>query len=167
MLLITGLDKIEGFRFTNDLNIITDYMYSQSGSFDDSNLEVYKEKARGNLRRSKLFKEGILISETIEDNPNYLSDERINELIDEGEFISEEFERTMKFPNGYVAKIEYLNSKEHSNSNLGSYRSKYMRMMLFDENNQIIVDVIQDNPHFGETPYTREDEKWHKDSCIV
>ena len=165
MLLIPGLERVECFPFPNNWKIIADYIFSESGVID-SNCNL-GNRSSGNLRRSKLFHDGILISESIEDNPHYLSNEEIAKLIDEGEFIGKEFERTMNFPNGYVAKIEYCNSKDKHDDNLGIYRSKYMRMVLLDENNQVVVDVIQKNPHFGETPYTREDENWYKNSAIV
>ena len=166
MILISGLETIEGFSFSDKLEIITDYIFSESGLVD-SKCQGNVGRSLGNIRRSQLFKEGNLISEAIEDNPNHLSYEEIDKLIDNGEFIGEEFERTMNFPNGYTAKIEYWNSKNKQDPNLGIYRSKYRRMILLDEKDQVIVDVIQENPQFGKTPYTREKERWYRSMGII
>ena len=167
MLLITGLERSEIFPFSNNWIIETFYSFSETESMEDPNRKRYVARAEGNLRRSCLYKDNILISEAIENNPHYLSSNEIDKLIDEGEFIGDEFERTMNFPNGYVAKIEYWNSKNKQDPNLGIYRSKYMRMILLNETNHVIVDVLQENPHFGETPYTREEEEWYNHSPIL
>ena len=167
MLLIPGLERSEIFPFSNNWIIETFYTFSESKSMDNPDCRNYVGRANGNIRRSYLYKDNILVSESIEDNPHYLPLDEINKLIDNGKFIGEEFERIMNFSNGYVAKIEYANSKNKQDSNLGIYRSKYMRLKLFNENNQIIADVLQENPHFGETPYTREEEEWYNHSAIL
>lgn len=161
----TGLEKIEGFSFPNQWKIITDYIYSESKSLDDYNYDVNKGRAEGNFRRSKLYNEHMLISETIEDNPHYLPDSEIRRLMDEEKLFGEEFERTMKFPNGYVAKIEYWNSIDKQEPNKGIYHSKYRRLVLINNKNQVISDVIQDNPNFGKTPFDKEAFERSKRSC--
>ena len=164
MIFIPGLETIEGFPL-DEWEIITDYFFSESGVID-----LYCEggnRAVGNIRRSQLFKDGNLISEAIENNPHYISREEVVKLIDEGKFIGEEFDRTMNFSNGYTAKIEYLNSKNKQGSKGSIYSSKYRRLVLLDDKNQVLVDVIQDNPQFGKTPYTREKEKWYRSMGIV
>ena len=164
LILIPGLETIEGFPFSDNWEIITDYIFSETG-FIDYSCEM-GNRAVGNLRRSRLFKDGNLISEAIE-TKSHISREEVVKLIDEGKVIGEEFERTMNFPNGYVAKIEYWNSKNKQDPNLGIYRSKYRRMILLDEKNQVIADVIQENPQFGKTPYTREKERWYRSMGII
>lgn len=155
MLLIPGLERVEWFTFPDNWKIITEYIFSESGSIDSScNLG---NRASGNLRRSKLFKDDFLINESIENNPNYLLSSEIKRLNDEGKFIGEESERCINFPNGYAAKVEYWNSKEEQEPNLGIYRSKYRRLILLNENSQVISEVIQKNPNFGKVPYNKEE----------
>ncbi len=62
MLLIPGLERVEGFSFPNNWKIISDYIFSESGVIDSSC--SLGNRASGNLRRSKLFKDNILISES-------------------------------------------------------------------------------------------------------
>ena len=62
MLLIPGLERVEWFKFPNNWKIITDYIFSESGIID-SRCSI-GNRASGNLRRSKLFKDNILISES-------------------------------------------------------------------------------------------------------
>ena len=157
MLLIPGLEMIEGFLFPNNWMIISDYIYSEHEPIIDSDGQLGCGRARGNFRRSKLFNDNILVSEVIEDNPHYLPSEEINRRNDEGKFLGEEFERTINFPNGYVAKIEYWNSKDNQEPNRGIYHSKFRKLILFNENNQVISEVIQKNPNFGKTPYNKEE----------
>ena len=166
MILIPGLERIEGFIFSDNWKIITDYIFSESGLID-SKCQGNMGRSAGNIRRSQLFKDGTLISEAFENNPHYISHEEIVNLINEGKFIGEEFDRNMNFPNGYVAKIEYLNSKNKQDTPGSIYSSKYRRLVLLDDKNQVLVDVIQDNPQFGKTPYTREKEKWYRSMGIV
>ena len=158
-LLFTGLERIEGFQFPDNWEIITHYFYCKNFYLKNDLVEflcdVHKSRAEGNVRRSKLLKDKKIVSIAIEENPHYLSPDELKRLWDEEKYIGEEFERTMKFPNGYVAKIEYWNSILEQEPNLGIYRSKYRRMILFDENNEIIVDTIQKNPDFGKTPYNK------------
>ena len=148
---------IDGFLLPNNWEVISDYIYSKNESIIDSEHQLGRGRARGNYRRSKLFKDNILVSETIEINPDYLPPDEIKRLTEKGEFIGEEFERTINFPNGYVAKIEYWNSKDEQKPNLGIYRSEYRKLILLNEKNQVISEVIQKNPNFGKTPYNKEE----------
>lgn len=106
------------------------------------------EKGRSEHMRSKLYKQGILVDESIEDNPNFVTYEDARKIKDQGKFVGEEFERVIHFTNGYFAKIEYWFSKEKQDPNLGNYDSKYRRVVLFNEFQQIISEIIDKNPRY-------------------
>lgn len=165
MLLIPGLERVEWFPFPNNWKIITDYIFSESGIID-SNCTL-GNKASGNLRRSKLFHDGILISESIENNPNYLPLSEIKRLNEEGKFIGKEFERTINFTNGYVAKIKYSNSENKQEPNQGIYFSKYRLMALLNEEDQIVSEIIEENPNFGKKPYDKESADYFRSKGVL
>ena len=160
MLLIPGLERSEWFKFPDNWKIITDYIFSESGVID-SNCSL-GNRAVGNLRRSKLFKDNILISESIENNPNHLPSSEIKRLNDKGEFIGEEFERTINFANGYVAKIEYSHSENKQQINQGIYFSKYRHMILLNEKNHVVSEIFEENPNFGKKPYNKESANYFR-----
>lgn len=166
--IFTGLERIEGFALPDGWEIITEYFYCKNFQLKNDLLEFncdgYIGRAQGNVRRSRLFKDKQLVCIAIEENPHYLPPEEIKRLNDEEEYIGIEFERTMKFPNGYVSKIEYWNSILEQEPNKGIYHSKYRRISLFDENNEVIIDIIQDNPNFGKKPYDNEKMERYKNN---
>lgn len=63
MLLISGFERSELFPFSNDWIIESFYSFSESKSLDDPNCERYVGRAKGNIRKSYLYKNNILISE--------------------------------------------------------------------------------------------------------
>ncbi len=143
---LKGYERHEKFMLPGEWEILIDY--GGDARFPREKIIWGYEKGISTHMRSKLFKQDIFITEAIEKNPNYVTYEEYTKIRDQGKFIGEEFERIIHFPNGYVAKIEYWFSKEKQDPNLGNYGSKYRRLILFNEFNQIISQIIEGNPSF-------------------
>lgn len=141
---LKGYEHHEEFMLPGDWVILIDYGMEVS----PAEVSWGYEKGRSAYMRSKLYKQGILVDESIEDNPNFVTYEDARKIKNQGKFVGEEFERVIHFPNGYVAKIEYWFSKEKQNPNLGNYDSKYRRLILFNEFNKVISEIIEENPRY-------------------
>ena len=101
-----------------------------------------------------------IITECIEDNPDYISEEE--ELIFQEQKIikGDEFEKVVNFPDGKVAKIEYWITPEKRDVNFGRYAAGYRRSVLFDESGKIISEIMESNPNYRVTA-----NKIVEDSC--
>ena len=141
-----GGEKVEGFYFHNNWKVQVDYgmnmteiPFSDYNEIDESSLPskdvLYCRGGRSSdyFRILKLFKDGKLISEVIEKNPNY---------------VPTDVERVFNFPNGYSAKIEYWISPTERDYKHGFYTAKYRKLILSDDKDNIISDIFEDNPNY-------------------
>ena len=112
-----------------------------------NNTEFMEVKSRSTapLRRCRLYKNNILIDEIIEDNPCYIEPYSNNLCRPFWHMLGEEFERIIKFSNGLIFKIEYWDSKKKQEPNRGIYHSKYRKLILFNEQNEIFSVIMEDN----------------------
>lgn len=141
-----GEAEVENYFLPNNMSIEIDYGIIY---WEDNKYHPFYTRYTGSCRRSKILdNENNIISEVIEKNPDELLPEREREIIDAGLYIGDEFERLINFPNGYSFKIEYWKSINERDKNFGMYDSKYRKIILFDENNKIISEMMERNPHF-------------------
>ena len=110
-------------------------------------------RSSDHFRVLKLFKDGTLVSESIEKNPSYIPEDTQLRMLEDHVIIGEDYEQVFNFPNGYSAKIEYWISPTERDSEHGFYTAKYRRMILSDENDNIISDIFEDNPNY--TPFDK------------
>lgn len=140
----------EDFINLPKFKIHIDYGEMDDGSFSGKKQYLrLSERYTGEYRRSQLLDyHGNFISECIEKNPDFECDTTDNYFIAAELKIGNEFERLINFDNGYVAKIEYWQSINNHDSKFGIYDAKYRKTTLFDNGNNIISEVMEDNPHF-------------------
>lgn len=156
-----GGEIAEGFYFPNNWEIHVDYGMNfkimplfDYDAIDESPLpsedDLFHREGRSSdhFRILKLFKDGKLISESIEKNPSYIPRDTQMKMLENHVIIGEDFERVFDFPNGYSAKIEYWISPTERDPKHGFYTAKYRRMILSDENDNVISDIFEDNPYY-------------------
>ena len=142
--IIPGDDMVETFGFPNGMQIKVDYGIIWEGKY-----EPYFERYSGSLRRSQVLDSNkSIITEIIEKNPDELPSGVEFEMLKEGKLPGDEFERIINFPNGYTAKIEYWVTPEKHDENYGRYNAEYQKRILLDENNNIISEIMDYNPHY-------------------
>lgn len=156
-----GGEIAEGFYFPNNWSVHVDYGMNMEimplfnyDAIDDSSLPtedmLFHRMGRSSdhFRILKLFKDGKLISESIEKNPSYIPEDTQLKMLEDHVIIGEDVERVFNFPNGYSAKIEYWISPTEQDSNHGFYTAKYRKLILSDDNDNIISDIFEDNPNY-------------------
>ena len=156
-----GGEIAEGFYFHNNWSVHLDYGMNMEimplfdyDKIDDSPLPtedmIFHRMGRSSdhFRMLKLFKGDNLVSEVIEKNPSYIPEDTQLRMLENHVIIGEDYERIFNFPNGYSAKIEYWISPTERDSKHGFYTAKYRRMILSDENDEIISDIFEDNPYY-------------------
>ncbi|MEE0720811.1 hypothetical protein [Methanobrevibacter smithii] len=156
-----GGEKVEGFYFHNNWKVQVDYgmnmteiPFSDYNEIDESSLPskdvLYCRggKSSDYFRILKLFKDGKLISEIIEKNPNYVPRDTQLKMLEDHVIIGEDVERVFNFPNGYSAKIEYWISPTERDYKHGFYTAKYRKLILSDDKDNIISDIFEDNPNY-------------------
>lgn len=136
----------EIFELPNNWDIEINYGFIFHPRIPD-NTDFINAKSRSTapLRKCRLYKQDILIDEITEDNPLYIEPYSNNLCCPSWHRIGEEFERIIKFSNGFVFKIEYWYSKKKQEPNRGIYYSNYRKLILFNEKNQIISEVMEKN----------------------
>lgn len=141
-----GNADVEKFFLPNGMYLQIDYGIIY---WEDNKYHPFYTRYSGSCRRSRLLtNQDNIITEVIEKNPDMLSYERQCEIIEEGLYIGDEFERVINFPNGFSVKIEYWKSINGRDENFGMYDSKYRKTILFDENDNVLSEIMEDNPHF-------------------
>lgn len=136
----------EQFNFSNGIYLIMDYCIKDD-KFKDPLIPGFA-RWDATLRRSILYDNNKIMSEVIEDNPDYISPEEELKLNEMGIIKGDEFEKVVNFPDGKVAKIEYWITPEKRDENFGRYAANYRRSVLFDENGEIISEIMEHNPNF-------------------
>ena len=100
-------------------------------------------------RRSQILdSDKNILSEIIENNPDKISEEEEKELHENHLRIGDELEKVVSFPNGNVAKIEYWLTPKYKGENSRRLNANYMRSVLFDENGEIISEIMERNPYY-------------------
>lgn len=141
----------ELLELPNNFYIKIDYGVMDDGSWSGKKqyLEYFAQRLSGLYRRSRLFNEhDELITEVIEKNPDYLSEEEERKLKQKGLTRGNETGKLIKFDNGMVAKVEYWDTPEKQAKGLARYSAYYRRIILFDKNNEIISEIMERNPHY-------------------
>ena len=140
-------DKLtEDFVISEELHIHVDYGVISS---DDGKYYPAFQRYSGSMRRSQLLdNNGNIISEIIEKNPDELSYEKKRNILSKGLKPGDEFERIIRFVNGFTAKIEYWVTSTKRDKNFGRYDAEYQKTILLDENNNIISENMVYNPYF-------------------
>lgn len=146
MLIALGNFREENFYLPNGMSIVIDYGVMDY-DFKDPFISGF-ERFAGSCRRSKLFDGEKLITEVIEENPDYISSEKEAFLAENHILKGDEFEKVINFPEGKVAKIEYWVTPEKRDENFGMYSANYRRLVLFDEYGEIISEVMERNPNY-------------------
>ena len=145
MIFYKGSYIYETFEFPEGLCIKMDY-----GVIDPDFVEPYLdgfERFVGSYRRSRLFDGDKLITEVIEDNPDLLTDEEEERLKEKNIEHGDVFDRIINFDDGKVAKIEYWATPQYRDKNYRMYNADYRKLILLDENNEIISEVMEENPN--------------------
>lgn len=106
----------------------------------------------GQQRRSTIYDgENNIVTQAIQDNPDKIPDEELLHIHEDGLLVGDEYERVVNFDNGWVAKVEYWMTLDARDENFGRYAAKFRRIVLFDENQEIISEVFEKNPHYRKT----------------
>ena len=64
-------------------------------------------------------------------------------------FVGDHTEEIINFPNGMCAKIDFGNVKRGDFGGLNSCNmNDYRRVRLYDKDNNLISETIEENPHF-------------------
>ena len=142
--IIPGDARIEKFDFPNRMLVRIDY-----GIIWEGNYEPFFERYSGSLRRSQVLdSKGNIVTEVIEENPDETECGTELKMLKAGQLPGDEFERIIHFPNGYTTKIEYWMTPTKRDKNFGRYAAKYQRRVLLDENDNIISEIMDFNPHY-------------------
>ncbi len=143
--------RYELLKLPNHFCIKIDYGVMDDGSWSGKKqyLEYFAQRLSGSYRRSRLFNEyDELITEVIEKNPDYLSEEEEKKLEQKGLTRGDETGKLIKFDNGMVAKVEYWDTPEKQAKGPARSSAYYRRIILFDENNEIISEIMEENPYY-------------------
>ncbi len=156
--------KKEFFGLPNGMKINMDYGYIFNEEDDMPNGYMPSfNRCSAQYRRSQLIDSNDkLISEVIENNPDKISSQQEDRLIQEHLLRGDEFEKVVNFPDGKVAKIEYWITPEKRDENFGRYAAGYRRSVLFDESGEIISQIMERNPSYR--PITNKIDKDSYDS---
>ena len=146
MLSAPGNYRDEKFNLPKGIVIQIDYGVMDY-SFKDPYISGF-ERFVGSFRRSRLFFNDKLITETIENNPDYVSLEDENKLFQNGLRRGDVFDRIINFADGKVVKIEYWITPEKRDKHFGMYDANYQKIILFDESGKIISELIERNPNY-------------------
>lgn len=140
-----GNDREEEFYLPNGHYIKIDY-----GAIDFKGKYIPLTKRFNAIyRRSILYDDNLkIISQVIENNPDYIDDNVWLKGPENGLLFGNELEKIIHFDDGKIAKVEYWITPEKREENFGRYETKFRRVVLFDEEGDIISEVIEDNPNY-------------------
>lgn len=149
---IIGDMRTEKFELPNKYVILIEYgMVDLDGSIrgvKNKFLQIFTRYS-GNDRRTILYDDDRnIISESIESNPDFVKDDEWVSIPEQGLLFGDEFEKVIHFQNGMVAKIEYWKTPENRDEHFGRYAAKFRRTVLFDENGEIISEIMERNPNY-------------------
>lgn len=136
----------EIFIFPNDITIKIDFGVLDY-DFEDPYISGF-ERFIGSSRRSQLYIGQQLITEIIEDNPDYLTDEAEKQLIENHVRLGEEFEKIINFPDGKTFKVEYWETSHSKGDNLSIYTANFRKSFLYDKDGTLISELIESNHHY-------------------
>ena len=115
---------------------------------DTGEYECMFSRYMGTYRRSQLkTNSDEIITEVVEKNPDYAEYENQENISDENYRWGDEFERIIKFNNGYIAKIEYWKSLNERDQSFGRYDAKYRKIILLNETD-VLFEFMEDNPYY-------------------
>lgn len=134
------------FYFPNNLIIIIDFGVIDD-RFEDPFISGFG-RLDVKFRRSQLYVGQQLITEIIEDNPDYLTDEAEKQLIENHVRLGEEFEKIINFPDGKTFKVEYWETSHSKGDNLSIYTANFRKSFLYDKDGTLISELIESNPHY-------------------
>lgn len=140
-----GNEEEEEFNLPNGYYIKMDYGVP---NFDGDYIPITK-RFNGTHRRTVLYDENMkIISQVLEDNPDRVDDEEFFNGPKDDLLWGNETEKVIPFDDGKVAKVEYWITPYKFDSHFGRYETKFRRIVLFDENKEIISEIIEDNPNY-------------------
>ena len=142
--------RYENFELPNGMIIHIDYghIFTEEDKFP-TGYQPWSHRCCSEYRRSQLIdSNGNIISEVLEENPDYITDEDEKQLKKEKIIIGDEYEKIIKFPDGKLAKVEYWVTPTKRDKKCGRYYSKYRKSILFDKNDKIISEVMEKNPNY-------------------
>ena len=136
----------ESFALSENVSVIIDYGVIDD-RFEDPFIGGFG-RLDVKFRKSQLYIDQQLITEIIEDNPEYISLEEKKILIEKHIRLGEEPEKIINFPDGKTFKIEYWENPMSKGDNLGIYNAKYRKCFLFEKNGKLISKALESNPHY-------------------
>ena len=134
------------FYFPNNLIIKIDF-----GVIDDRFKDPFISdfgRLDVKFRRSQLYMGQQLITEIIEDNPDYLTDEEEKRLIENHIRRGEEYKKIINFLDGKTLKVEYWETSYSKGDNLSIYDAEFRKSYLYDSDGSLISELIESNPHY-------------------
>ncbi|WP_407380289.1 hypothetical protein [Methanobrevibacter sp.] len=156
----------ELFILPNKMQILIDYGLKDD-SFKDPFIFGFT-RCSSLYRRSRLLdRNQNVISQVIEENPDFISEEDQQQFYEKGLLLGNEFEKYVHFENDMVAKIDYWSTPKEKNENCGRFTAKFMKITLYDKFNKIISEIMERNPYYLPTGNLRVvDERSYEDDFL-